>query len=428
MADFQDLQDMTPVLKDVFLPIRKKAFPKLTPLLSEAKRGGPEHVTYSGADLFFVVKLGRRPGFVASARGFLPEASLAAEAKGRLGIARTYAVVQLDGLNALASEDPKGSYISIAKKLTEDVMDQFEIEQNRILHGDSRAVRALVQARTSATVIVLDSPYGIASAGPGNLHIEVGETLASHDVSASNAFLAKAKVTTVVLVGDLATVTFDATIEGAGTIAVGDILVSAVPTASNTSDSSFGAEPHGVMSIVDVEGNFATFEGINDARWLAQKLTETQPDEIVLMKLLNTIRARAGVEWRTDPKSMLLLTTTGIWQEYGDSLLGFRRFTAPEMTLEGGFTGVKVGGATLIDDPWAPRGRIYAIHTKDTVFIDLMDFAKLSYQDSPKWQRAVNRDAFEAVFAAYWNYGALLRASHGVISGIVDTVNFSPIF
>jgi len=125
---------------------------------------------------------------------------------------------------------------------------------------------------------------------------------------------------------------------------------------------------------------------------------------------------------------MLLLTTTGIWQQYGDSLLGLRRFSAPEMELEGGFKGVMVGGATLIDDPWCPRGRVYAVHTPDTIFVDLMDFGKLSYQDAPQWQRASGRDAWEAVFATYWNYGCTMRHSHGVISGITDTVNYSPVY
>jgi hypothetical protein len=54
-----------------------------------------------------------------------------------------------------------------------------------------------------------------------------------------------------------------------------------------------------------------------------------------------------------------------------------------------------------------------------------MDFGEVSYQDAPKWQRMSNRDAFEAVFATYWNYGVNRRNSHGVISSITDTVDYS---
>jgi hypothetical protein len=124
---------------------------------------------------------------------------------------------------------------------------------------------------------------------------------------------------------------------------------------------------------------------------------------------------------------MTLMTTTGIWQQYGESLLGLRRFAAPEMELNGGFTAVKVANAAFVDDPWAPRGRLSAIHGPSTVFIDLMEFGKVGYQDSPKWRPSSTQDAFEAMFASYWNFGALVRNSHGVISGITDTVNYSPV-
>jgi len=56
-----------------------------------------------------------------------------------------------------------------------------------------------------------------------------------------------------------------------------------------------------------------------------------------------------------------------------------------------------------------------------------MDFGKISFQDSPKWQRMSNRDAYEAVFASYWNYGVTKRNTHGVLSGITDTVDYSPV-
>lgn len=428
MANYQDLADLTGVLKNVYLPVRKKAFPMMTPLLAAAKRGGPDRVRYSGNDLFFNVKIDRRGGMVASANGFLPDSQDAPERQGRLGIARTYFTVQVDGLAARATEDSKGAYISSAKKLVEDVMDQWQLEQNRILHGDSRAVRATVVSKTSDVIWVVANPYGITGAGPGNLHLAVGDTIGLHDVSASFALLGKAKITAISLSGDNATITVDTDLDGGGTGAAGDLIVTAVPTATSSTDTSFSAEPHGIMSFVDVEGNWATFENINHSRWVAQKLTSASIDETVVMQLLNTIRARAGVDWRSNPKEMFLLTTTGIWQQYGESLLGLRRFSAPEMELEGGFTATKVAGAALIDDPWCPRGRMYAIHTPSTVFIDLMDFGKLSFQDSPQWQRAVGRDAWEAIYASYWNYGTELRSVHGVISGITDTTNLSPVY
>lgn len=424
MPNYETLEDLTAVLKNVYLPVRKKAFPLLTPLAANARRGTPDSVTYAGNDLFFVTKLGRRGGFVSSQRGFLPDHQTAEERQGRLGITRLYARVQVDGLADAATRASKAAFISQAKKITEDVMDQWQIEQERVLQGDSTGVRAVVDTVTSTTSIDVDNPYGITDAGPGNLHLVVGDTIAVLDSTGATQ-RGKSAITAISLSGDTATLTLGSAISG---MTAGDIVVTAVPDATDSTDTSFGAEPHGLMSIMDQESNFATFEGINHARWAAQLLSSSTVDETVIMRLLNTIRARAGVDWRTNPRAIGLLTTTGIWQAYGDSLLGIRRFDAPEMELNGGFRGVQVAGATLVDDPWAPRGRIYAVHFPDTLFIDLMDFGKLSFQDAPQWQRAADRDAWEAVFATYWNYGVTNRASHGLIHSITDTVNYSPVF
>lgn len=424
MADPQILQDFTPVLKNVYLPIRKKIFPINTVLLAQARKLGPEHVTYAGNDLFFDVKVERRGGFVSSAAGFLPTSRIAREKQGRLSVARTYAKVQVDGLALKATNNEKGSYISAAKKIVEDVMDQWEIEQERILHSDSLGIRAVISSVTDTTHVVANAPYGITGAGIGNLHLVDGDDIAILN-GTTFALRGKTQILSHTVSGD--NVTFTYTVAVAGQQA-NDVIVTCVPASVDANDTSFGAEPHGLKSIMDVEASFATFEGLNDPRWTANKIVSTTIDETIVMKLLNTIRARAGVDWRKSPKNMLLLTSTGIWQAYGESLLGLRRFSAPQMELKGGFTGVQVANATLIDDPWAPRGRLYAVYGPDTVFIDLMDFGEISFQDAPKWQRVSNRDAWEAVFASYWNYGVLNRLSQGVISGITDTVNYSPVF
>lgn len=420
MADPLILQDFTPIMQNVYLPIRKKIFPINTVLAAQARKLGPEHVTYGGNDLFFDVKVGRRGSFNSSAIGALPQSAIAREKQGRLSIARTYAKAQVDGL---AMKIKKGLYIPTAKKVTEDIMDQWEIEQERVLHSDSLGIRGVVTSGVNSATQTVDDPYGITDAGPGNLHLVEGDVIAF--LSSDGATLrGKRTILTITLSGDVASVVLDSAVN----TTTGDIVVASTPASVHATDTSFGAEPHGIKSIVDVENAFATFEGINDARWVASKLTSTTVDEMVVMRLLNTIRARSHNDWRKSPGKMLLLTSTGIWTAYGESLLGLRRFAAPEMELKGGFLGVKVANATLVDDPWSPRGRLYAIYGPETVFVDLQDFGELSVNDAPTWQRADNFDRWEAVFGAYWNYGTTDRSAHGVISGITDTVNYSPVF
>jgi hypothetical protein len=143
MAEPHPLGEFSATLKNVYLPIRKKAWPKMSVLAAQARKIGPETAKFAGNDLFFDVVLSGVGGFVAVKPGFAPESLVAKEKQGRLGIARNYAKLFVDGLALKATADSKGSYISVAKKLMEDVMDQWQIEQNRVLHGDGLAIRAL---------------------------------------------------------------------------------------------------------------------------------------------------------------------------------------------------------------------------------------------------------------------------------------------
>jgi hypothetical protein len=424
-----DLTTLTGVLKTMYTPIQKRMFSLMSVLPAQARRGGADTVQYAGNDAIFSAQFESRGGFTSSTTGKLPEPQDGVDKQGRLGIARSYFVSKVDGLALKATTNSKGAYISAAKKVIRDVMQQWKIEQNRVMHGDSQGIRCVVVTRTSATEIIVDAPYGISGAGPGNLFLRVGDTVAVHDTNAANALLSKAVIGSITRgSGDQATlIASSGDFEGAGTVATGDILVSACTAATSATDTSLGAEPHGAKSIIDVEDAFATFEQLKDDRWVAQKLTSTTVDETIVMKLLNTIRARTGIDWRSNAKKMILLTTTGIWQAYGASLLGLRRFTAPTMELNGGFKGVQVAGATLIDDPYCPRGRLYAFHGPSLIFIDLMDFGMLSYEDANRWRPAAREDSYEGVHGIYWNFGATQRNAHGVISGITDTDNFSPV-
>jgi len=423
MADPIALSDFTGVLQNIYLPIRKKIFPINTVLLANARKLGPEHVTYAGNDLFFDVKVDRRGGFTSSTIGALPESKVAKEKQGRLSVARTYAKAQVDGLALKANSSTRGSYISTAKKIIEDIMDQWQLEQERILQSDSLGIRALVTSGVASATQTVDSPYGISASGPGNLHLVIGDTV-SFRSSDGVTLRGKRVITNITLSGDVATLTLDSSV----TTTTGDVVVTAVPTAVHATDDSFGAEPHGLKSIMDVENAFATFEGLNDPRWVAVQDTASSLDEMVVMRHQSKIAARSGTDYQKNPRNTLLLCSPGIWLAYGESLLGLRRFAAPEMELKGGFSGVQVANSTLVRDEWMPRKRVYSVYGPDTVFIDLMDFGEVSFQDAPKWQRAANFDRWEAAFASYWNYGVSSRISQGVISGINDTVNFSPVF
>lgn len=425
MAGEADMQELLPILKDIYLPIRKKGFPLQTVLVAQMSKGSKTRLTYGGNDLFFMVKLSRRAGFNASNLGYTADPKIVAEKRARLGISRLYSMVSVDGLALAANKGSREGYISTAKKVTEDVMDEWKLQLNRLAHGDSLGIRATITAVNSTTSVTVANPLGITGAGPGNLHLVETEDISVRD-STGATLRGKTQISNISpLSGDTVTLTYNTAVAGQQ---VGDVIVSAVPASTHATDDSFGAEPHGIKSFVDAEGAFNTFQGVADDRWVAQKLSSVTVDEDVITQLLMLQGSRGGVDWVGRPQDLLLLTTPGIWKKYANSLLGMRRFSGGEMELKGGFTGVKVANATLVPDNWCPRGRIYSLYTPELVYIDLKDFDPVKYDDSPTWNKANRRDHFEMTFGTYMNMGTYLRAVHGVITGISDPTNFSPVY
>lgn len=86
---------------------------------------------------------------------------------------------------------------------------------------------------------------------------------------------------------------------------------------------------------------------------------------------------------------------------------------------------MQICGINLISDYWCPAGTLYLTHLPSLTWVDRMDWTKVRYEDSGAWRWIQGRDAFEFTIAAYWNFGCLLRNSHGMFTGYTDTVRYS---
>lgn len=418
------------VLKNVYAKFRVNAFPILTPLLANVKKGragGPENMRFGGNGVYWDVVVTRPVGDSASQAGNLPVSYNATEVQANLNIKRTYVRRQIDALAIMATQSREAAFVPLVRKLIQEAVDAGRLSQQRILHGDGNAIRGVVSSVTSATVLVVSSPYGISGSGQGGLLLDVGMYVAVLAAGGGTVRFTDI-ITGVSNSGDLCTITFQT--GGAGATAT-DIIVGAT-----SADNSYGQEPYGLTAILNRGGAYANFEGINQAtyaRWNSIQLAAgtdtpdaTQPMELDIWKLATRIMGVSGKNAKVQPSEFLLMTTPGLEKALASTFLGQRRYTPDDyVEIKGGFKALSICGIPLVGDPWCPAGTIYLVHLPSLTWVDLLDWTELRYENSGPWRFTPNQDAYEINFGAYWNFGGLTRNPHGIITGYTDTERYS---
>lgn len=424
--------DITGVLKRVYESYRINVFPKLTPLLAQVKKGtpgGPERMQWGGEGVFWDVILTRPVGMIASDSGYLGDESEAVERQATLGIKRTYVTRQVDGLALSATSSREAAFVPLARKLMQEAVDASQLGQQEVLHGDGQAIKALLVSTADTTHCVVDRPYGITGAGQGGLLLDQGMTI-SVMVGATSTQRSGSPViiTNITNSGDQATLTLSGAVTA---MAAGDAIV-----AATSSDTSFGAYPNGLTNIVNRGASYNSFEGISAAsfpRWDATRFvagTDTddasQPNEMDVWKLATVLAGKSGKDAKLHPNEFLMLSTPGVERRLAESFLGERRWDADaNVTLKGGFRAIQIMGLRLISDYWCPVGTLYMVHLPSLSWVDRQDWIKVSYEGAGPWRWIVGRDAYEFSLGSYWNFGALQRNSHGVITGYTDPDRFT---
>ena len=424
--------DISGALKNLYADFRINAFPILTPLLSQVKKGrpgGPERMRWGGNGVYWDVQLTRPVGMSASDAGFFPPTAAAVEKQANLGIKRTYVRRQIDALSIAGTSDKEAAFIPLARKIINEAMDAAKLGQQQILHGAGDGVLGVTTTNTSDTEKVVTRPYGITSGGPGGLLLDVGQFVAIYRTNLTT-LQGTATISAVTNSGDNATITLD----GAGipSNATTDVVV----MANTASDTSVSQVPNGLTNILNRGNSYANFESINAAtyaRWDSVRLTAGtdtpdagQPSEMDVWTMAAKVAGRSGKDAQLTPDEFLLLSTPGVEKALAESFLGQRRWEADDkVVLKGGFKAVRIMGIPLVRDYWCPAGTLYLVHLPSLTWVDRQDWIKLQYEDSGPWRFLAGRDAYEVNFGSYWNFGCLMRSSHCIVTGYTDTVRYS---
>ena len=424
--------ELTGLLKNVYSQFREKVQNLVTPLLAQlnkGKAGGPRNMRWGGNNVFFDVVVGRPAGATFSSAGYFPPDTTAQEVQGNVGVVRAYTTRQIDGLAFVGTQSKDAAFQTIAKKTMEEIKEASTLLMQQALHNKSDGIVALVGSVTSTTVIVVTSPYGVASAGQGSLLVSVGDFIAVLDTSSSDAVLGRSNVSAISVSGDNSTLTLTTAITG---MAAADKLVKAT-----ASDTSFNGAMNGLINITNRSGSYASLHGITQATygiWDAIRMvagTDTpdasQPTESDIWDLIQRIAGRSGKDAMLRPQDFLLMTTPGLGKKIIESMVGQRRFDSAEFstTIKGGYKAVSVCGIPLVQDYYVPAGTLYLIHIPSLSWVDAKDWGFVEFEGAGPWRWTQGRDAFETSYGWYGNLACLQRNSHGSITGYTDTARYT---
>ena len=424
--------ELTGLLKNVYSQFREKVQNLVTPLLAQlnkGKAGGPRNMRWGGNNVFFDVVVGRPAGATFSSAGYFPPDTTAQEVQGNVGVVRAYTTRQIDGLAFVGTQSKDAAFQTIAKKTMEEIKEASTLLMQQALHNKSDGIVALVGSVTSTTVIVVTSPYGVASAGQGSLLVSVGDYIAVLDTSSSDAVLGRSNVSAISVSGDNSTLTLTTAITG---MAAADKLVKAT-----ASDTSFNGAMNGLINITNRGGSYASLHGITQATygiWDAIRMvagTDTpdasQPTESDIWDLIQRIAGRSGKDAMLRPQDFLLMTTPGLGKKIIESMVGQRRFDSAEFstTIKGGYKAVSVCGIPLVQDYYVPAGTLYLIHIPSLSWVDAKDWGFVEFEGAGPWRWTQGRDAFETSYGWYGNLACLQRNSHGSITGYTDTARYT---
>jgi hypothetical protein len=425
--------ELTGLLKNVYSQFREKVQNLVTPLLAQLEKGragGPRNMRWGGNNVFFDVVTGRPSGATFSSAGYFPPDTTATEVQANVGVVRAYTTRQIDGLAFVGTQSKDAAFTTIAKKTMEEIKEASQLLMQQALHNKADGVVALIGTATSATSIIVSSPYGVASAGQGSLLVSVGDTIAALDVTNADAVLGYATITAITNSGDNATLT----LSGAGITGM-DVNDKIVKATAN--DTSFNSAMNGLISITNRGGSYASLHNISASTypiWDATRMvagTDTpdanQPTESDLWDLIQKIAGRSGKDAMVRPKDFLMLTTPGLSKKLMESMVGQRRFTAGEFatTIKGGYKALEVCGIPMVQDYYVPAGTIYLLHIPSLAWVDAKDWGFVEFEGAGPWRWLQGRDAFETSYGFYGNLACLARNAHGSITGYTDTARYT---
>lgn len=409
------------LVHDNFADGLEKWVSHISPVAGLFDRVGDKGYTLIGKKLVLTATNSYRGGYMAT-DGYIPEPQNVDPVALEFTAARCYISGAIDNFLQELGKRPEAvqDYLD---KLEEEMWDAVERGTAFQVHGSAASTLCVVTSRTSATVVVVEDAYGVDGAIGPTMFIEPGMILASLDASGAFAVLGAGVVSDVAhrTSTTTATVTFAASIEGAGTIAAGDLLVRA--TTQTTTDAHFVTErsrgPNGLIDIIDPFDSATTYAGLTEAstpRINPVRNASTDIGQVELMEFGAQLSATSGSPVTLD--NTVFTMHPGVEIELAKELIPYQQSNNLGMELRGGWRAVKIGNLNTLTDPYHLHNVIYALNTDDLFVIDLGGEANVFDEDGSRFQRMLDYDGKQWYIRWYGQRGARRRNRMGALTAV----------
>lgn len=418
-----DRTDIGDLLHENYMGKIKPHFKIMDPLLTLFKTVGNGGYTLTGKKLVLKIQTKRRGGAMGT-DGTLPNHQYAGPTQLETTPGRFYVRGAIDNFMEAVSDGP-GSSENLLTDINRQIWDAFEEMQIRHLHGSSAATVCVVDVRTSATVVSVKDGHGYVGQDPTQF-IETGNVmwLAALDASAAFAVLGAAYVSDVDY--DTKVLTFASSIEGAGTIATGDLLV--MSTTPVTTDDHFlterGRAKLGFLDHIDpLEANtsYLTIAEADEPRFKPYRVDHggVAITELAFMKFVKQLGASSTSP--VNPSTHTMSTHPGIVMALAEDIMGNATLNLPKgKVLEGGWETVRIGGHDFLETGYHIWDAIYAHPMDDYRSVDLDGEARVWQGDGNQFSRISDFDGKEWFVRHYGQDFVERRNRIGVMHSIAN--------
>lgn len=420
----QDTLHFDEALKTVYeggirelLPTKVKLYNKFQE--KDAKEWGGRYVE-------FPVRIGRNHGSGFGAEGgAIPSAGSQMYKTVRIPVRYQYGRVSFTTQVVKASQGAKAAFAPAMEQEIDGLLKDMTAEMGWAIHGDGRAVLALVNGTTASTTVTVDSPGGVAGATNGTRFINAGQVLAA--INPSTGALLSSSGMTVQSVGSGGTTFVRDT-----TTSLTDnfyLVKAANASVTDAADTSYAKAPMGLRGLVDDGTYVATLHNINRTtvpKWASTVISSVGPISAdVLQRAIDMVDQKADAEIDT------LIMHHSVRRAYLAATDDARRYVSSDLsrpdlgTVAAKRGSISFGGIEIMEEKYADYGSVFGCDSSQlTRYVEVA--GEWMDEDGSILQRIGTgtsmQDAFEGVYRVWQNFHVEKPDSCFRLEGVTATV------